>query len=64
MTEDATPRLACPLPPSPLAKHFSARRLPGLMFTVGCYVRLAMAFNTLRVSLETGNGPMPTQRRA
>ena len=40
---------------SRLAEHFSAQQLLDLVFTVGCYEILAMAFNTFRVALEPGN---------
>ena len=40
---------------SRLAKHFSAQQLLDLVFTVGCYEILAMAFNTFRVALVPGN---------
>jgi|RhiMethySRZTD1v2_1073278.scaffolds.fasta_scaffold14101_5 4-carboxymuconolactone decarboxylase len=41
-----------------LAAHFSATELMDLVFAVGCYGILAMAFNTFGVELESGGEPL------
>jgi alkylhydroperoxidase family enzyme len=46
-----------------LAAHFDTPQLLDLVFTVGCYDVLSMAFNTFRVALEPGAGLLPAAVR-
>lgn len=48
---DATSRLSAATE-AVLAKHLDERQLMDLVFTVGCYCTLAMAFNTFGVELD------------
>ena len=41
-----------------LSAHFDTPQLLDLVFTVGCYDLLSMAFNTFRVALEPGVDPI------
>jgi 4-carboxymuconolactone decarboxylase len=47
-----------------LAAHFDARQLLDLVFTVGCYEVLAMAFKSFAVALEPGVTPLEPAVRA
>ena len=41
-----------------LAAHFTTTELIDMVFAVGCYEILAMAFNTFRTQLESGAEPL------
>jgi alkylhydroperoxidase family enzyme len=47
-----------------LAAHFDARQLLDLVFTVGCYDVLSMAFKSFAVALEPGVAPLDAGMRA
>jgi len=47
-----------------LAAHFNAQQLLDLVFTVGCYDVLAMAFKSFAVALEPGTTPLDAAVRA
>jgi AhpD family alkylhydroperoxidase len=46
-----------------LGEHLNDQQRMDLVFTVGCYCLLAMAFNTFGVQLEQEPEPAPTQER-
>jgi alkylhydroperoxidase family enzyme len=47
-----------------LAAHFNAQQLLDLVFTVGCYDVLSMAFKSFAVALEPGTTPLDAAVRA
>jgi 4-carboxymuconolactone decarboxylase len=47
-----------------LSAHFSTTQLMDVVFTVGCYEILAMAFKTFGVQLEPGADPLDADTRA
>jgi alkylhydroperoxidase family enzyme len=47
-----------------LCAHFDTQQLLDLVFTVGCYDLMSMAFNTFRVALEPCTEPIPPAMRA
>jgi alkylhydroperoxidase family enzyme len=47
-----------------LCAHFDTQQLLDLVFTVGCYDLMSMAFNTFRVALEPCTEPMSPAMRA
>ena len=47
-----------------LAAHFDTHQLMDVVFTVGCFEVLAMAFNTMGVQLEAGAEPLDPSVRA
>lgn len=46
-----------------LSVHFSTTQLMDIVFAVGCYEMLAMAFNTLGAQMEPGVAPLPPSVR-
>jgi alkylhydroperoxidase family enzyme len=47
-----------------LSAHFNAQQLLDLVFTVGCYDVLSMAFKSFAVALEPGTAPLDAAVRA
>ncbi len=47
-----------------LSQHFNTEQLIDIVFTVGCYEVLAMAFKSFRVPFESCLEPMPADTRA